>query len=323
MNYRGLSKLAFLIFLTDSLSADPALLYKNYLNQTYDSSKNSIMGGATTATAKGYSAILTNPAGLSTNANMTLYFKTVAGEKTDQDSVKISDINPEDNLAVGFLYDEFAIEYKLDNYIALGGAYGLDTRYGLFSLGASYLMDQTDRDGESATSDDEFATGDYPIVGTMWQKSFVDEDDFYSVYFGFSYKMSGQHTSSGNTKIIPVSPEKLSYGIGLETNIFDTSLLFTFDMTEESWKSSSEKLSGTAYGLKWLIGEKFAIGGGMNSQTFSGSKLKDINSVGAGVEFGFWVMHFNVSYLQRTVNDTSGEVYLTEDSAHIDAVLVF
>ncbi len=323
MNYKNLSKIALLMLVADSLFATPVLLYKNYLNQSFDSSKNSIMAGATTATAKGYSAILSNPAGLSSNENITIYLRTTTTNREDADAKPIVETNLGDQASIGFLYDYFALELKPDDYITGGAAYGYESQYGLFSAGVSYLSDITDRDDSSNLGDDEYATGDYGTVGLMWQKSFIDENNFYAIYFGISKKMSGQHEGSGNERVIPISPEKLSFGLGLETNVFDTSVLFTLDSSEESWKSSPETLSSTAFGIKWLIGEKFAIGGGMNTQTYSGGKLDGIDTFGAGVEFGFSIFHFNIAGLSRTVNDENNDVYLTEESIHLDVAFVF
>ena len=104
--------------------------------------------------------------------------------------------------------------------------------------------------------------------------------------------------------------------------MFDTSVLFTLDISEEYWQSVSETLSGTSYGAKWMISQKLAIAGGMNNQTFSGSILKDIQTIGLGLEFGFLGFHTNTAFTQREVNDNSG-VYLTEQALHLDVAFTF
>ncbi len=311
------------LFVT-AVNAAPVAVYDNWLNSSLSASKNSITAGATTATAKGYSAILSNPAGLSTNANITLYTKTITYTREDDEGKEIKEFNPEDNIAAGALYSSFGVEYKMDDYVAFGAAYGYETKYGLFSLGISYLMDQTDltQRGGTAVATEDYATGDYSTVGVMWQKSFLDEDDFYAIYIGVSSKGYGVYDGDNynDTTTVYTSPKKLSYGIGLETNIFDTSLLFTTDMFEE--EGQNLKLSGMSHGLKWLIGEKFALGAGISNQSFSEGILTDIETVGAGVEFGFLIMHFNVSATQRTVESASG-VYLKEVAGHLDLAFTF
>ncbi|MCW9026121.1 MAG: hypothetical protein OQJ77_02285, partial [Thiovulaceae bacterium] len=117
-------------------------------------------------------------------------------------------------------------------------------------------------------------------------------------------------------------PSRTSYGIGLETNMFNGSILLTYDISEEFWNSSSETLSSTAYGIKWMLGHKFAIGGGINSQTFAGSTLKDIETIGIGIEWGFLGMHLLPSYTQRTVNSSTG-VYIDEEALHLDLAFTF
>ena len=317
--------LALSIVSFSSLYAEDSILYKGYINLSYDSAKNSILGGSTTATAKGYSSILSNPAGLSTNYNIAVYTKTVMGSTTDSDNKEVYVANAADHIAVGALYDSFGVEYKLDDYIVGGGAYGYESKYGLFSIGLSYLVDQTDlsqKDTGSAVQRDEFATGDYITYGLMWQKSFIDLDDYYSVYVGLSHKNSGKYTGAGNPNIVPVSASKTSYGLGFETNVFTTSVLVTLDMSNEYWQSVGETLSGLSYGVKWMMGDKFALGVGLNSQTFSGAILKDIQTAGVGVEFGFWKIHTLAAFTQRTVNDNNG-VYLTQQAAHLDLAFAF
>ena len=320
----SIKTLALISLATSVLSAaDSEAFYGNYINNTYNSGKNTIMGGATTATAKGYSAMQSNPAGLSTNHNMTVYLRSIVGDKTDSDGTALPEINGGDHTTIGALYNSFGVEVKDSDYILGAGAYGFETKYGLFSAGLSYLMDDTDLTlkGDSTVQDEEFATGDYLSYGLMWQKTFLDEEDFYALYFGLSHKNSGVYSGEG-TPLVIASPSRTSYGIGLETNMFDTSVLFTFDISEEKWQTINEKLSGVGTGIKWMINHKFAIGGGVSTQTFSGSLLKDIQTSSVGIEFGFLGLHTNTAFTNRKVNDSNG-VYLEENALHIDIALTF
>lgn len=325
-------KILMLFFLAaNSVYGELVPKYNSYTSLTYDSAKNAILGGATTATAKGYAALNSNPAGLSTNYNATLYFKTVAGTTygtTDTASdVELASIDPGEQVSAGIMYDSFAVEYKVDNYIAAGGAYGLESVYGLFSLGISYTADQTDFNTiameESTIDKVQAATGDYLSYGFMWQKTFLDEEDFYALYFGYSYKNSGQADSRDGESTIITSPSRRKIGFGLETNMFDTSLLVTMDIINEFWQTASveEDMSGIAYGVKWMIGHKFAIGGGLYTQTFSNSRLIDGETIGVGIEWGFLGMHIMPSYTMRTINYDMGS--FDDEAFHLDVALTF
>ena len=319
-----LKSLAILLLMNGSLYSGTIPLYNGYLNMTYMNAKNAMMANATTATTKGYAAMLSNPAGLSTNYNATLYVRSVTGTVTDSDGTTLPDIKLNDQFSVGLLYDSFGIEAKSDDYLIGGAAYGYETRYGLFSVGLSYLYDSTDLTQKDikAVQTEQFATGNYSSYGFMWQKSFIDEEDFYAIYLGYSHKNSGKYTGGSNSTVIPASPSKTSYGIGLETNIFDTTLLVTYDKSTEYWQSIDDELIGTAYGLKWMINQKFAIAGGANIQTFSTSTLKDIQTAGIGIEFGFLGIQTETAFTHRVVNGTQ-DVYLTEDALHLDVALTF
>ena len=319
-----IKSIAFLSLTTTFLNASTFVLYNNYLNMSFMNAKNSMMANSTTATAKGYSAMLSNPAGLSTNYNASIYIRSIFVSKKDSDSTELPEINPKDHISLGALYDSFGVEAKENDYIIGAGAYGLETKYGLFSLGISYLADLTDLTLKEDTpvQSEEFATGSHLTYGFMWQKSFIDADDFYAVYLGLSHKNSGKYEGENTANITPVSPSRTSYGLGLETNIFDTSLLVTVDMSEEYWQSLNETLSGVSYGVKWMINQKFAIAAGMNNQTFTGSTLKDIQNIGLGVEFGFLGFQTNTAFTQRVVNDFTS-VYLTEMALHLDVAFTF
>jgi len=314
-----------LLLSTALYGGESMLVYNNFMNLGLADAKNAIMGGATTATAKGYSAILSNPAGLATNHNITIYTKTVyVDRQSESGGETIKEFKPENQIAVGGLYDYLAVEYKLDDYVAGGFGYGLESDYGLFSLGISYLSDLTDITKLDETADNEFATGDYMTLGFMWQKTFLSSEDFYTVYFGVSQKASGEYSGSKDVNMALISPEKLSYGLGLETNIFSTSVLVTVDSYSKSFKSTSASADGLAYGVKWMLWEKFAIAGGMCNETYSSAgDLDSVDSFGGGVEFGFWWFHFNASYLNRAVTFKDNAKNLKEDSMHLDISMVF
>ncbi|SFV75280.1 hypothetical protein MNB_SM-3-8 [hydrothermal vent metagenome] len=317
-----------LLFGVSSLYATQSeFVYNNYWSINDNSSKNAIMVGATTATAKGYSAILTNPAGLSSNANIALYSRTSVTTTTAENNEKLTQTKAQNQLAFGALYRSFGIEYKLDDYVALGMGYGYESKYGLFSIGATYLIDTTKRATENATketSSDEYATGNYSIIGMMWQKSFITPKHFYAIYLGISRKSSGKYSgNSGNQHIIPISPIKMSYGVGFETNIYKTSILLTMDHFTETWKSHNEERIGNAFGAKWFIFDKFSVGGGMSFQTNKNNPLGDINTLGVGVEYSIFNLHLNGSYTQRKTYRQNGDFYLKDEGAHLDVALTF
>ncbi len=325
MIQKSLKILMLLLSLSTLLgAADSSILYKGYFNKSYLDAKNSIMAGATTATAKGYSAMQSNPAGLSTNHNIVVYTRAVAVNTTDSDGTQVGGTDPADHISIGGLYDSFGLEYKVDDYAVGGFAYGYESNYGLFSVGVSYLSDMTNITLKAVQPNqkDEFATGDYLSYGLMWQKSFIGLEDYLAVYVGASHKNSGQYTGEMNGLIIPVSASRTNYGLGLETNVFSGSILVTLDMSNEYWQSVDETLSGTSLGFKWLFGDKFGIGAGMSTQTFSGSVFSDIQTIGTGVEFGFLLMHMNLGATHRIVNDTEG-LYLQEDAVHLDVAVAF
>ena len=313
------------LLLGSTLYGGGELVFNNFMNLGLGDAKNAIMGGATTATAKGYSSMFSNPAGLSTNHNITLYTRTIYVERKDDNGGNtIKEYKPENQIAAGLLYNYVGIEYKLDDYVMAGLGYGVESDYGMFSLGVSYLADLTDITKLDEVADNEFATGDYLTAGFMWQKTFLSSEDFYTVYFGVAQKASGEYTGSKDVELGLVSPEKLSYGLGLETNIFSTSVLVTIDSYTKKFKSSDATVDGLAYGAKWMIWEKFALAGGMCNETYSqAGNLDSVDSFGGGVEFGLWLFHFNTAYLNRTINSKDGNANLKEDSIHLDISMVF
>ena len=150
------------------------LLENSWINIGYSNAKDVMLSGATTATAKGYSALFTNPAGLSTNYAAGLYMRSAQVEHKnstgalDEESALATtkEIDAGDNSAIGLFYKSFIIESKADIHNALGFAYGMETNYGLFSLGFNYVTDETNVENYL-----DHGTGDYYTVGFQWQKS--------------------------------------------------------------------------------------------------------------------------------------------------------
>lgn len=325
------SFLTTLLYSSLYCASDYVPIYNIFKNLTYEDSKNSITAGANTATAKGYAALGSNPAGLSTNYNATVYLKTlVAGDITNSDGVT-KDIET-GKFALGAIYDSYAVEVAPDNYLLFGAAYGRESIYGLFSIGFSYKSDQTKLGDVDQTQGDnidkiESATGDYLTYGLMWQKTFLTGEDFYAFYFGYSYKNSGLNTSNKDVNLPYRSASRRNIGLGFETNVYDTTILFTLDFANEFFQTADTQgkkpsASSTAIGVKWMIGHKFAIGLGQNSQTFSDSLITDIQTSGLGIEYGIWDFHIMPSFTNRITNTKDGE-YSQENAAHIDLAYTF
>lgn len=320
MIHEIIKRASLFTFLVTNINAELIPVYDNWINNSYASSKNSIMAGATTATAKGSSALLTNPAGLASHSNITLYTQAFRVDKLNDDDETISST---ENISMGLLYNSIGLEARIDDYVTIGGGYGLETKYGLFSIGLSHLFDLADMNGNDMASNKEFATGSYTTAGVMWQKSFVGENRYIAFYFGLSRKSYGKYDgdNSSGSKLIYTSPKKDSYGVGIETNIYNTSVLYTLDVFEEVGQTLS--LKGTSYGAKWLITEKFALAVGMSKQNFSGGPLKGIDLIGTGVEVGFYGIQANVAGTQRKINAQSQQNNLIENAIHIDLAFVY
>ena len=305
-----------------------------YANMSYANSKEAILAGATTATAKGYNALLTNPAGLSSNQCYGIYARNVSVTKktggnsiiNDDGKIVLSQNDNSDYLAVGLLANSLAIEGRKDDYVALGYGYGFYNRYGLFSIGGSYYADQSDfeatKDSTNPLDKDEvFGMGNHYVLGLMWQKTFIDIEDFYALYLGLSYKSSGLNKTG---KIIIASPKTLNLGLGLETNLFSTTLLATIDYSNETWESINESLKGISFGLKWMLLDGLAVGVGSSKQTFtSNNYLDDITTLSTGVELKIWKIGVGLSGARKSINALDGTTYLTEDSVHTDFYISF
>lgn len=326
----NLKTLLLITLLFSSLYSEPVPIYNIFKNLTYENSKNSILGGATTATAKGYAALSSNPAGLSSNYNFSAYLKTIVGETIDVDGTVLSEFSPDYNSGIGLVYDSYALEIAPNNYLTLGAAYGHESIYGLFSVGFSYKIDQTTLGNDDTSQGDDInkiysATGNYITYGLMWQKTFLDEEDFYSFYFGYSYKNSGLNNSNVN---LPYrSASRRNIGIGLETNIYDNSILFTLDFANEFFQTPDSKgnkpsSTTTAIGVKWMISHKFAIGLGQSSQTFSENEIADIETSALGIEWGIWGMHIMPSFTNMIANTEDGP-FIEERAMHLDVAFTF
>ena len=316
------------IILSTSLygTTDEILLENSWINIGYSNSKDVMMSGATTATGKGYSALYTNPAGLATNYAVGIYShssymarKNPTGSLNDENALATTkEIEMADNQAIGVFYKSLILETKPDRSITAGLAYGLETKYGLFSLGANYVKDETTVENYL-----DYGTGDYYTLGFQWQKSFIGIDDFYALYFGYSQKGQGVNIIEGE-QIGRVSPKVQRIGIGAETNIFTTSLLLSVDMVEQSWNHIDDKLTTQALGLKWMLwsGFSFAIGAS-NSIYTTDLNLKDSITLSAGFEFAIWQMNIGIAVLQKEVKNNAGDVYMRDENAHIDISFAF
>ncbi|MCK5294091.1 MAG: hypothetical protein KAJ49_05515 [Arcobacteraceae bacterium] len=323
-----LKSLLSISILSSSLySADDRVLLENaWINIGYSNAKDAMLSGATTATSKGYSALFTNPAGLSTNYALGLYLRTGQLEHknstgaTEEDSslAKTSEVVASDNLAIGIFYKYLLVESKANIHNALGLAYGFETNYGLFSLGFNYVIDAT-----SVENYKDFGTGDYQTVGLQWQKSFVGIDDFYAFYFGFSKKGQGISKFEGEN-IYRVSPLVQRIGFGFETNVFTTTALVTYDITSQSWHHLDDTLDTTALGLKWMIFDGFSVALGMSQSEYTTKvNLKENSTISFGLEFAAWSTNIAIAALQKEVLDGTNDVYIQENSIHADISFAF
>lgn len=310
------------------------LLKYGWMNLSNSSAKDVMMSGATTATAKGYSALFANPAGLSTNYAAGLYLrssqmehKNDSGSSDEENSlVMTQEVEVGDAPAVGIFYKSLIVEMKPDVHTAIGLAYGLETRYGLFSLGINYVIDDSTPSADSEELDmyKTFATGDYYTAGIQWQKSFVGIDDFYAIYLGYSKKGQGANIQEDEQIGAIVSPVTTKMGIGLETNMFTTTVLLTADLSTQEWLDIDATKDTTAFGLKWMLFDGFSIAGGTSTTTYTtGVDLNEASTVSAGIEFSAWSMNVAIAALQQEVLNNADDVYIEETSAHVDVSFAF
>ena len=323
-----LKTLSFILVLSSSsYAADERVLLENaWVNIGYSNAKDAMMAGATTSTGKGYSALFTNPAGMSTNYAVGLYLrsgqlqhKNSTGAISGSSSLaKTDETLFADNLAIGIFYKYLILEKKSNIHTALGAAYGLETNYGLFSLGVNYVKDDTSLDNYK-----DFGTGDYYTGGFQWQKSFIGIDDFYAFYFGFSKKGQGVSQFSGE-KIYRVSPIVQRIGFGFETNVYSTTALVTFDIVSQSWSHLSDTLDTKSLGIKWMASDSFSLALGLSKSDYSTQvNLKDSTTVSFGIEFAAWKTNIAIAALNKEVLDNANDVYIQEDSIYADISFAF
>ena len=322
-------KILLACFLATTLygaDSEEIFLENSWINIGYSNAKDVMLSGATTATAKGYSALFTNPAGLSTNYAVGLYVSTSQVEhknstgsaNEDNELATTSEILFGDNTVIGLFYKSLVLESKSNIHSALGFAYGLETNYGLFSLGLNYVKDQTTKDNYL-----DFGTGDYYTLGFQWQKSYIGIDDFYAFYVGASQKGQGVNQVSGE-RIARVSPLVQRFGVGFETNVFTSSVLISYDVATQSWSHMSDSLTTQALGLKFMAWSGFSVGLGASSSTYTTDlNLKDNKTISLGLEFALWNMNVALAVLRKEVTNTSGDVYVQENSAHADISFAF
>jgi len=302
------------------------LLENSWMNIGFSNAKDAMLSGATTATGKGYSALFTNPAGLATNYAVGLYVrsgtlehKNATGATTeDSELAKTSEVTSADNTAIGLFYKYLVIESKKNVHNAIGLAYGFETDYGIFSLGANMVKDSTSEENYKT-----FGTGDYKTVGFQWQKSFIGIDKFYSFYFGFSKKGQGVKQFE-DVQIYRVSPMVQRIGFGFETNIWSSTILVSLDQSTQSWKHLDDSLDTTAIGLKWMPFSGFTIALGHSTSTYNTQiDLKDNTTNSVGLEFGIWQMNVAIAALQKEVLDNAGDIYIQENSVYADVSFAF
>lgn len=207
---------------------------------------------------------------------------------------------------------------KPDVHNVAGVAYGLETDYGLFSLGVSYLSDATTIDNYKT-----FGTGDYYTGGFQWQKSFIGLDSFYALYFGASMKGVGVVEFPGE-QISRVSPKVQRVGFGVETNLGETTLLVEYDNVTQSWNSIDPELTTQALGMKWMMGSGFALGLGYSQSIYTSDlNLKDKTTMSLGLEIALWNVNIAIAALQKDVHNNSDEIYMQDTSLHADISFAF
>lgn len=311
------------------------LLENAWVNIGHSNAKDVMMSGATTATSKGYSSLFVNPAGLFSNYAWGVYahtsnveHKNPTGATNDsKELVTTQEVDFGDNMAVGIFYKHLVLEAKPDVHNAIGLAYGLETEYGLFSVGANYVIDETKVAKTTTTNEIDkyrtFATGDYYTAGVQWQKSFVGIDDFYALYLGFSQKGQGVNIVEGE-QVVRVSPIVQRAGIGLETNLFSSTVLLTYDMSSQSWSHIEDKLDTQAVGLKWMPWSGLALGFGTSKSTYTtGVDLDSASTISAGVEMAIWRVNLAVAALKKEVLNKAGDIYMEDNNIHLDLSFAF
>lgn len=316
--------LATLCLISTSLNAesDDVLLENSWMNVGYSNAKDAMLSGATTATAKGHSSLFSNPAGLATNYAWGAYIKgSVINHQnstgTDNNLATTKEVLPNETAVSGIFYKSLVLEAN-SAHIAVGLGYGYESRFGLFSLGANYLWDQTNEENYLT-----LATGDYYTAGFQWQKTFVDSSDFYAVYFGASMKGQGVKEFT-DEQIVRISPVVQKIGLGLETNLGTTTLLLTYDLSRESWNHIDDQLNTQAYGLKLMLLNGLSFGAGMSQGGYiTDVDLKDSSTYSAGLEFSLWKVNAAVAYLAKEITNSAGDVYIKEDMALADISIAF
>ena len=313
------------IFAT-SLFADQILLENAWANIGYSNAKDAMVSGATTASGKGYSALYTNPAGLSTNyaVGVTIHASSVdhqnaTGSLNDSNALATTkQIEPADDVSVELFYNSLMVDIQPNIHKTLGYAYGLETDYGLFSLGMNYVMDDTDVENYQ-----DFGTGDYYTLGFQWQKSFINIEDFYGLYFGFSKKGQGIHIIDGEQVAI-ASAIIQKIGFAVETNVFSSTILVSLDLSQQSWNHISDTLDTQAIGIKYMMFDGFTIGLGYSKGTYNTEvDLSENTTMSAGVEIGLWKTNIAIAALSKEVLNKAGDVYSKDDSLHIDISFAF
>jgi hypothetical protein len=313
-------------FLSVSSFAKDVLTKNHWMKLSNSSAKTAMLSGANTAIAKGYSSLYKNPAGLATNYALGLYINTNELEhqnstgSTSKDTALATTAQEDLGtfVSAGLFYKYFMVDFKQDVHYAAGMAYGFESDYGLFSFGGSYLIDNT-----ILTNYDTYATGNYYTLGFQWQKSFIGIDEFYAIYFGVSKKGQGVHEQIDEPIGYVVSPIVQNIGLGLETNLYSTTLLLSFDNTVQSFNNIEDTMTTNALGIQWMITNKVSLALGGSLSTYKTQlNLKENLTYSAGVELGFSTFNMAIAVLQEEISDIS-EVYIKNNSLHTDISFAF
>ena len=326
MKNRYIKSVLILNLLSVSLYAEQILMENSWVKIGYSNAKDAMVSGATTATGKGYSALYTNPAGLSTNYALglnigaaTIEHKNSTGSTNDDNSLTTTkQTEMIDNSNIALFYKGFIINIKPKVHKAIGYGYGFETSYGLVSLGFNYVKDDTTVDNYR-----DFGTGDYYTLGLQWQKSYIGLDDFYAFYAGFSKKGQGVRTISGE-QVGNASPIVQKIGLGIETNMFSSTILLSLDMTQQTWTHITDSLDTQAVGLKWMMFDGFSLGLGASQSTYNTDvDLDSATTLSVGFEFAAWKTNVAIAAVQKEVQNKAGKVYSQDDSIHADISFAF
>ena len=328
MNNRIINSILTLSVFTTLLNAasEDLFLENSWMNVGFSNAKDAMLANATTATAKGYSSLYTNPAGLSTNYALGIYStgSLLSRSVATGEEGEFSTVAEIESYAIGAFYKSLLIEYKQDIHTAVGLGYGYESQYGLFSFGANYVKDETTVDNYLT-----YGTGDYYTLGFQMQKTFLDIDDFYALYFGASMKGQGVKQVDAE-QIVRISPLVQRVGVGVETNLFKASILVTYDLSKQYWHHLPYELNTQAIGIKLMLLSGLSLSVGMSSSGYIISSadatrvdLNNKKTTSAGLEFSLGTVNVAVAFLQKDVYNNANDISIQEQNAYADVSIAF